>query len=301
MAGVKVLDELTDLSAKVILVTGATAGLGRQTLLAFAAAGSPRLFFTGRSSESAQKTVEACKAVNKSVSVTFQKCDLTDLAAVKAAAKEIISQTDRLDVVFCNAGVMAIPAAVSKDGFEIQFATNHLGHAMLVQQLLPVLERTARLPNADVRVVFNTSQGYQFAYDIDYDTIRTKQEAYILGAFKRYGQSKLANIFYPKELARRYPQITFVSIHPGVINSGLFSGLSTFNRYFTEATTFWKQVTIEEGVQNQLWAAAVPKTQISNGAYYEPVGQLGVLTAAGSNKEMATELYEWTEKTLSDY
>ncbi|PSK33982.1 hypothetical protein B9Z65_8308 [Elsinoe australis] len=293
--------DLPNLGGKAIVVTGGTAGLGRETVTSLVKAGSPHIFFTGRNAKSAQETTEAVKAIDRGAKVTFVECDLTDLKAVKAAAEEITSQTNRLDIVFCNAGIMATPAALSKDGFEIQFATNHLGHAMLVQQLLPLLQKTATQPKSDVRIIHNTSLGYQLASKINYDTIRTTQESYVLGAFKRYGQSKLANVLYPAEFARRYPNITSVAIHPGVIMTGLVTNLSSFNYYFTQASTYKEQVTVDEGVKNQLWAATAPKDQIKNGAFYEPVGKLGRTTPAALNQEMAKELYDWTEKTLAQY
>lgn len=195
---------------------------------------------------------------------------------------------------------MAAPADLSKDGWEIQFATNHLGHAMLVKKLLPTLQRTAR-SGADVRVIFSTSLGFKFASTIDFDTLNTKQESVIFGGFRRYGQSKLANILYAAELARRYPEITSVSVHPGVIRTGIITGLSTFNRYFTELTTWGSQTTVHEGAKNQLWASSVAKSNIVNGEYYEPIGKPGGHTQASKDDALAAKLYDWTEDVITKY
>ncbi|PSK55449.1 hypothetical protein B9Z65_2838 [Elsinoe australis] len=281
--------DIPELAGKVILVTGGHSWTRRRDS-----------HLLGRNSVAAQATIKAAKEINKDAVVRFFECDLSNLIAVKVAATKIAAHIDRLDLVFCNAGIMATPAGLSRDHYEIQFATNHLGHAMLIRQLLPLLRKTASQPKADVRVISNTSLGYQFASCIQYDTIQTTQEAYILGAFRRYGQSKLANLLYAKALARNFPEITFVSIHPGIINTTLISGLSTFNRYFTNITTFGQQVTVQEGVKNQLWAATVAKDQVVNGAFYEPVGKPGRMTAAARNEQMAEELYEWTAKTLAE-
>ena len=225
---------------------------------------------------------------------------MADLASTSEAGARIARETNRLDLVFCNAGIMATPAGLTKDGWEVQFGVNHLGHAMLIKKLLPTLERSAE-QESDVRVIFNTSLGFKFASTIAFDTLDTKQESVILGAFKRYGQSKLANILYPAELARRYPGITFASVHPGVIKTGIVTGLSGFNRYFTEATTFGSQVPIEEGAKNQLWAATVDKSKIVSGEYYEPVGKPGGHTAASKNAQLREDLYAWTEKATSNF
>ena len=232
--------------------------------------------------------------------ITFIECDFSDLNSVKAAGDRINSAISGLDILFCNAGIAAVPAALSKDGYEIQFAVNHIGHALLANKLLPALQRTSS-QGGDARVIMTASLGFMFANDIAFDTLQTKQEAYIMGAFRRYGQSKLANILYSAELARRHPDITFVSVHPGVISTGIMTGLSTFNRYFTEATTLFQQVSVQEGAKNQLWAASTDKAAIENGAFYEPVGQPGRQSAATKNTKLAEQLYEWTEKAIAGY
>jgi NAD(P)-dependent dehydrogenase (short-subunit alcohol dehydrogenase family) len=266
-----------------------------------AAHGTPRIFFTGRNAKTADDTIQRAKTVGSGAArLTFIPCDLTDLKSTAEAGDRIARETSRLDWVFCNAGIMAAPSGLSKDGWEIQFATNHLGHAMLVKKVLPILEQTAQ-GGADVRVVFNTSLGFKFASTIAFDTLNTKQESAILGGFKRYGQSKLANILYPAELARRYPNITFVSVHPGVIKTGIITGLSTFNRYFTELTTYGSQVTVQEGAKNQLWASSIAKSDLVNGEFYEPVGKPGGHTQASKNEALRGQLYDWTEGVIAKY
>lgn len=238
------------------------------------------------------------KAVAANADVNFIQCDLADLRSAAAAGDRLAKAIDRLDWVICCAGIMATPAALTKDGYEVQFATNHLGHAMMLRRLLPTLQETAKLPDADVRVVFLSSLGFHFAFDIDFATLHTKQEAVIFGGYRRYGQSKLANILYPAELARRHPDITFASVHPGVIKTGLISTLSTFNYYFTELTTLGMQVTVQEGIKNHLWAASVDKSDIASGEFYVPVGKPGSHTKASKDEQLAKKLYDWTEKAL---
>lgn len=152
-----------------------------------------------------------------------------------------------------------------------------------------------------MRVIFNTSLGFKFANIIDFGTLNTTQESMVLGAFKRYGQSKLANILYPAELAGRHPSITLASVHPGVIKTGLVTGLSGFNRYFTEATAFFSQIPIEAGAKNQLWAASVDKSEIVSGEYYEPAGKPGGHTAASQDAKLREDLYVWTEKATANF
>lgn len=116
------------------------------------------------------------------------------------------------DVILTSQGIMAVPWSKTKEGYEIQFGTNHMGHALLTKLLLPTLLKTAEAPNSDVRVINLASEGHMFAPGIIYD--QDALEPY--QTFRRYGQSKLANILHARELQRRYPQITATSLHPGV-------------------------------------------------------------------------------------
>lgn len=223
---------------------------------------------------------------------------------MRAAAAKVTSP--RLDILLCNAGIMAQPPGLSKDGYEVQFAVNHLGHAMLIQALLPLMLETAQLPDADVRIVLVTSIGFQGAPKggIQFDKLATTQDEGLFWSWFRYGQSKLANVLYAAELARRYPAITSVSIHPGVVKTNLVGGLSMANRALVYGTNFWRMMTPEEGVLNQLWAAAGgKKDEVVNGMFYMPVGQVGEgkLTAQAKNKELAKELWEWTEKAIKGH
>lgn len=193
---------------------------------------------------------------------------------------------------------MAVPPGLTKDGYEIQFGTNHLGHALLIRKLLPVLERTAEA--GDVRVILLSSLGYKFAREISFDTMRSVQEG-LLGPWIRYGQSKLANLLYARELARRYPVLTSISVTPGVVNTGLVGNLGWFNRAFVWTTNLGHLMKAEEGAYNQLWAASVPKEGLQNGSFYEPVGVTSKLDKAAKDEVLAKKLWEWTDEAIKAY
>ena len=122
-----------------------------------------------------------------------------------------------------NAGIMACPAGLTKDGYEIQLGTNHLGHALLTKLLLPVLERTAETQK-DVRIVNLSSSAYTWAPKAGLVLKEATTEMKGYSTWARYGQSKLANIYYTRELARRHPSIKSVAIHPGTVGTNLISG-----------------------------------------------------------------------------
>lgn len=231
--------------------------------------------------------------------LTFVECDLASLASVEQTAKHFIAKSQRLDILMCNAGIMALPPALTKDGYEIQFGTNHIGHALLIKLLLPTLLRTAEQPECDVRVISNTSRGAFGVSGIDFKTLCTTQDR-AFGHWLRYSQSKLANVLYTAELARRYPTIKFASIHPGVINTGLVSNLGMMDRALVSVTNIGSMLTPEQGAYNQLWAATT-HSDFASGAYYEPVGKLGTLNKTMKDRMLAEQLWDWTETELTLY
>lgn len=299
---------IPSLRGKVIFITGGTAGLGRETLLSLAAHNPARIYFSGRSQSSANALTAELSKAHPKVPCTFIRADLASLSSVKTAAESFLAQETRLDLIFANAGVMALPPGLTEDGYEVQFGTNHLGHAALVKLLLPTMEATAQ-GGHDVRVIWNTSLGYRGASGIDFATLKTPQAClspvYVMSDWFRYGQSKLANLLYAREIAARYPSITSVSIHPGVSETGLVTGLGAFNRWFVWATTLRVKVPIEQCAWNQQWAAVAPKgegeREVVSGTFYEPVGIKGGLTKAGGDDGLAKELWEWTQKELEAF
>ncbi|WDK22530.1 short-chain dehydrogenase/reductase family Oxidoreductase [Colletotrichum graminicola] len=233
--------------------------------------------------------------------------DLASLATIKPALAASFAH-DRLDVLINNAGIMAGPAGLSADGYEIQFATNHLGHAMLVRALLPVLRRAAALPGSDVRVVNLTSVGYQGhpSDGISFATLRTTQAGPpILGQWTRYGQSKLANMLFTRELARLHPSITAVAVHPGTVGTGLVAKQGLLNRLLVHVPNKMAGAPIltpERGCWSQVWAAtAAARGDLVSGGFYLPVGRLAdnKLDRFATDDELAGELWRWTEGVLA--
>ncbi|KAJ7497599.1 oxidoreductase [Mycena latifolia] len=290
---------IPDLVGKVIFVTGGTAGLGKQSIVALARKNPTHIYFSGRDADRAAALIAEVTADVPSAQLTFVKCNMSSLANVAEAAKEVVSKTERLDIMMCNAGVLA-PPALTEDGYEIQFGINHLAHALLVKLLLPTLLRTP-----DARVVVMTSQAFSGAPSggIQFDKLRTTQSGFPASIF-RYPQSKLANLLYAAELARRYPQITAVSVHPGVANTAMFLDAPWVEKLIIKSIQMWKGepiVSPEAGAFTQLWAATVAKSELVNGEFYVPVGVLGKHSELSVDKELAAKLWDWTEKELEGY
>lgn len=228
-------------------------------------------------------------------------CDLASLASVKEAADKILAENTRLDLFYANAGIMAKPAGLSADGYELHFATNHLGHALLTQKLLPLLDKTADMADTDVRVIYTTSTAWRGG-SLAFGRLRTPMEAAVMGRWIRYGNSKLANLLYARELARRHPKLLSFSVTPGVVGTVLVTDLKLSDRMLVWVSQLGKILTPEQGAYNYLWAVSTPRSSIKQGAFYEPVGQLSTMESASSkNPKLGPQLWDWTEKELEKW
>ncbi|KAH8882957.1 NAD(P)-binding protein [Thozetella sp. PMI_491] len=295
--------DLPSFKGKVLFVTGATAGLGRESVLALAKRNPDHIYFTGRNAKAGASLIEAVGKIDPAVGVTFLELDMTSLPSVKSAMAKFTH--DRLDILMCNAGIMAAPPELTKDGFELQFGVNHLAHAMIIDQLLPVLQRTADLPNSDVRIISLTSEGWSGhpAGGVIFDKLRTPMEMFF-GSWIRYGQSKFANIVYAAELARRYPKILAVSVHPGVVSTGLVTNLNPVKKSFVHVSNLFLGRFLmepEQGAYSQLWLTGVERDKIVPGGYYKPIGVLSKTDKTAESPEVAAKLWEWTHEALAGF
>lgn len=230
--------------------------------------------------------------------MTFLELDLSSFASVKRAADTVLASSARLDLLINNAGVMALPPGLTEDGYEIHFGTNHMGHVLLTNLLMPLLLKTAAEPGSDVRIINLTSAGEGLAPKGGFlpDQATTKMEPY--HPYTRYGHSKLANVLFTKELAKRYPTIKSVAIHPGRVQTDLLNHFLeniTFTSVFQKTYDFFASVSVEKGVYNQLWAAVGDKDKVKSGEYYAPVGKGGVQSSAGKDMVLAAKLWDWQE------
>ncbi|KAL6244030.1 hypothetical protein RBB50_008899 [Rhinocladiella similis] len=297
--------DIPDLSGRVYLVTGGNSGLGYETIRQLARHNPQKIWMGARNKAKAEAAIEAIQRANKiqCAPIEFLELDLASFESIKAAARRLNLETNRLDVLINNAGIMACPEGQTKEGYELQFGTNHLGHALLTQLLMPKLKQTAR-SGSDVRIVVLSSRGERYAPPEGYlfePADRIKSGMPEISTWARYGQSKLANIHYVRSLARQHPDIICVSIHPGRVNTGLVRGmaeswpwLSWLSPIIMPLTT----VPVTEGAKNQLWAATAPKQHIRSGEFYWPLGVTGMGTAKVNDETMERRLRDWTEKEL---
>jgi NAD(P)-dependent dehydrogenase (short-subunit alcohol dehydrogenase family) len=276
-------------------------GLGKETILQLLKHTPKKIFLGARSEGKAQDAIKSLKdSVKNDVEISWLPLDLMSGASIKNAAEKFNAESSRLDILVLNAGVMALPPGETELGHEIQLGTNHTGHFHLTKLLLPTLLKTAEEPDSDVRVVSLSSIGHNLAPS--FETILDQEKLKGVNTNARYGASKAANILFAAELARRYPAITSVSVHPGIIVTDLYSSInesSPFAALGTKALGCFGS-SVPQGACNQLWAAAgAKKSDLSNGGYYVPVGNLKAKNKYVTSEDMGRRLWEWTETELA--
>ncbi|KAL6233610.1 hypothetical protein BDW75DRAFT_231807 [Aspergillus navahoensis] len=291
--------DIRDLSGKVVLVTGGNTGLGKETIRQILKHNPEQVFLAARSEEKAQSAIRELESTAPNIKITWLPLDLASTKSIHDAAETFRVHASRLDVLVLNAGVMSLPPGETDLGHEIQLGTNHTGHFLLTMLLLPVLLETAQEPDSDVRVISLSSIGHNLAPD--FETVLDQNELKKCNTNARYGASKAANIIFAAELARRYPSLTAVSVHPGIIITDLYAAARTSSPIAAWAIRLLGMIgtNVEQGAWNQLWAAVgAKKGELVNGAYYTPVGIVKPRNRYVTDREMGRRLWEWTEMEL---
>lgn len=285
----------SDLTGKSILITGAASGLGYQSAVSLVSHDLPPavIFLTARTLARATAAVSSLPVpTNHTTTVTPLALDLSSFSSIAALPSRLPSAP--LDILLLNAGIMAVPPGLTADGYEMHFGTNHLGHALLTKLLLPSLQRA---PSPRVVVLASSvHRSWPQGWGWKPDSLTT--EARDMGAYHRYHRSKLANVLFAREMARRYPGVTTVSVHPGVVDTGIVGSETPW--VMTAAIRVLKPLmvkSVEDGVRNQLWACV--SEEVVSGEYYEPVGVAGKASKDGKDNGLAAELWEWTERELA--
>jgi NAD(P)-dependent dehydrogenase (short-subunit alcohol dehydrogenase family) len=261
-----------DLKGKRILVTGASAGLGVETARALAAHGA-HVIGAARDLDKAQAATGQVRkaAASGGGSLELIAIDLASLDSVRACADTLLTKGEPLDVVIANAGVMATPFGKTKDGFETQFGTNHLGHFVLVNRIAPLLRNGGRLVNL-------SSSGHRFA-NVDLEDPNFEHTPY--DPFMAYGRSKTANILFAVAFDQRHRArgIRATAVHPGGIQTELGRHLDhghvqgmieQMNRQLAaEGKPPFQWKSIQQGAATSVWAGAVASADEIGARYCE--------------------------------
>ncbi len=248
------------MQGKTVLVTGANQGIGKATALALAQKGA-RVVLVSRSRDKGLAALADIQAASGATDLELLVADLSSLAQVRRLAAEFKARHDRLDVLVNNAGVLVPTRRVTADGFEETFAVNHLAAFLLTKELLDVLHAAA--PARIVNVSSSAHRGARMQWgDLQFDRHRYNQ-------WRAYGQSKLANVLFTYELARRLDpsKVTANALHPGVIATGFgqtYGG--AMSMLIRMAHPFFASP--ESGARTSAYLASSPEVERVTGKYF---------------------------------
>lgn len=247
---------------KVVLITGATDGLGKAAALALAKQGAT-VVIVGRDPAKTRATAGEMKEQSGTPSADGLVADLSSMAEVRRLANELRQGYSRLDVLINNAGAIFARRQATVDGYERTFALNHLSQFLLTNLLLSILEA-----GAPSRIINVSSQAHEGGA-IDFDDLQGER-SYGIGGGRAYSRSKLANIMFTYELARRLAGagVTANALHPGTVatrfgedNGGMMRlGMRMFHRFAISA---------EEGADTIIYLASSPEVEGVTGRYWE--------------------------------
>jgi NAD(P)-dependent dehydrogenase (short-subunit alcohol dehydrogenase family) len=299
-------EDLPDLSGKSYFITGGNSGIGLEAAKILCSKGA-RVIISSRKQSNAEQALSEVKAEVPEANVDWVSLDLTDPDSIQAAASKVIEAFPQLDALINNAGVMQTPEIKTKEGYELQFATNHLGHFRLTRALYSHLEKSKG------RVVVLSSVVHKYG-KIDLDDLMMSKK---YDPFKAYGQSKLANMLFAFELDRRLEKagssVICIPCHPGYSSTNLQSagvgmegGSGFFKGLYKMTNTFFAQ-SAKLGAYPEVLAAADPNAK--RATYYGPTKRGDSVGPVGESKvdpkaldeDMANKLWEATEKLVGPF
>lgn len=271
-----------DLTGRRYLVTGANSGIGQETARVLGLRGATVL----AAARTVEKAAEACKEFG--AAAVPVACELSEPASVRACVETLKSMGQPLHGVLGNAGIMALPKLEQKYGYELQFFTNHVGHFLLVTGLSDAL-------TDDARVVLTSSAAHQTAPagGIEFDNL-SGERGY--SAWRAYGQSKLANLLFARELARRWAGTgrTANAVHPGVIQTNLGRHMGPMASLMALAGPLFLK-TIPQGAATQTWAAVHPGAASLRGEYLADCN-VAKSSEYGRDDALAARLWQESER-----
>ncbi len=254
--------EAPDLTGQVVVVTGANAGIGKETAVALAGMGAT-MVMTARDPERGAAALAEVRERTGSSRVELLALDLADFDSIRTCATELLARHDRLDVLVENAGLIMARRTETANGFETTFGVNHLGHFYLTGLLLDRLRASA--PS---RIVVLASDAHKFAFGgLRFDDLQTRRH---YRGFLAYSRSKLANVLFTRELARRMSGtgVTVNAVHPGYVDSRFGRDGDTRLDSLMGAGAKLFAIGPEEGARTSIYLASSPDVEGATGAYW---------------------------------
>jgi len=280
-------ENATDLEGRTFFVTGANSGIGRALVEALAARGG-RVVLATRSEERTRPVLTGIQSRYPAVRAQWVSLDVSDLGSVRRAAQAFLASGQPIDVLVNNAGI-AGTRALTKDGFDLTYATNHIGPFLLTSLLLP---RVREAPQG--RVVNVASGAHMMVKRIDWSVLE-RRAAPKRSGFADYAVTKLMNVVHAKELARRLvgTTVTTYALHPGAVASNIWRALPRPLQWFGKLF----MLSNEEGAETPLYCATAPELATTTGRYYDRRREVSPSPLA-EDEALAKELWARTEAAV---
>jgi retinol dehydrogenase 12 len=275
------------LDNKTFIVTGANTGIGKITAKELAKQGA-HVILACRSQAKTEAVLDEIRKEIPNAKVEFVPLDLGDLDSVRTCANDLLARNASIHGLINNAG-LAGQRGKTKDGFEITFGTNHLGHYLLTRLLLDRI-----IASGPARIVNVSSRSHYRAKGIDWDAMQKPTRT--VTAMHEYEISKLANVLFTKELARRLEgtKVTTYAVHPGVVATDVWRRVPSPVRWVMKKF----MITPEQGAQASLRCATDPELETQTGRYYDVGGKERNASRVSDDVELQKTLWaksaEWT-------
>ena len=256
---------MSSMDGKVVLITGATNGIGEVTARELAQMGA-EVVIVGRNRERCLATVDRIQKHTGRTNISFIVADLSKMSDVRYVAQEFLSTHDKLHVLINNAGAMYAQRHVTEDGYEMMLALNHLSYFLLTHLLLDVLKKTAAV-EGETRIINVSSEAHRLAKSIDFDDLQ-REKRFHLGI---YNETKLMNIMFTYDLVDRLrgTRVTANCLHPGLVRSNFGKNNNILVAAFWTLFQFFSGISIDEGAETSIYLASSPEVQGLSGRYYE--------------------------------
>lgn len=279
------------MATKTTVITGATSGIGRETALALAKK-DHALWLLVRNVMKGERLKDEIITTTGNKDIHVVRCDLADLQSVREAADELKAKLDAVNILINNAGGMFAKREQNKDGYEMTFVTNHLGHFLLTLSIVPLLEK------GQARVINVSSDAYKWG-EANFDDIQWQQQKY--SASKAYGRSKLFNMYFTKALAEKYADkgITSFALHPGVVRTDFGAGVTGIKKILLWLARPF-MISPEKGAQTSIWLATAPDMEAKSSQYFIKC-QLAKSSVLSWSEENRNKLWDISKKLVKKY
>lgn len=281
------------LEGKTAIITGGNTGIGKEVALDLARRGA-RVIIACRDVAKGRRAADEIERLTGNNNVTTKRLDLASFESVRNFVEKILEQEEKIHILIDNAGVMFVPYQLSKDGYELQFAVNHLGHFLLTNLLLDRIKESA--PS---RIVVVSSLGHLVG-SLDFKDMMWKKR---YNSQLSYCRSKLANVMFARELAKRLAGtgVTVCSLHPGTVHTEItryfFSGWLVFLKPLAHVSMYLFTKTPKQGAQTTIHCAVAREVEGVSGKYWDD-SAIKVPSRAARDDDGCTKLWEYSVRLV---